>query len=188
MLNARTHGTLTLALVAAACSPSAMIDKMASAEDKKLAFALTDLICAEDKSALQPLFDPELWAKSSAQFEQAKAFCPKSPASKRLVGYQWNSNKSTAGSASEKSMVVVTQSPGQWTTTSFELKSRDGAPERVVTWNINASAEKPDDLAALDAIDAAVPTIRAVAGVVVLLLAGGTFWAVRRSRARRASR
>jgi hypothetical protein len=182
------RGVVMYALAVGACSPSAMIDKMASDGDKKLAFKLTDLICNGDSATLQPLFAPELWEKSGEIFSQAKPYCPEGPGSKRLVGYQWNTNKTTSSSSSAKNMVVVTQSAGKWTTTVFELQSVDGAPERVVSWNINASREKPADLAALDAMDAAVPMIRAIGSVVLLLIAGGIFWAIRRSRARRAQR
>jgi hypothetical protein len=186
------HSLKTAAIVAllacAACSPGAMIDKMASAEDKKLAFDLTDMLCRGDKAGLEPRFHPDAWKNSVEALDQVAQHCPDGGGQKRLMGYQWSSNKSTSGSSSEKFMVVATESPGKWTMTRFSLASRDGAPEKVVQWEISSSKEKPEDLAALDEFEALVPTLRLVGLGALLLIIGGIVWIVRYNRRKRAER
>ncbi|MFM9851328.1 MAG: hypothetical protein ACKVOJ_00780 [Sphingomonadaceae bacterium] len=170
-----------------ACSPSAMIDKMVSAQDKKIAFALADMVCAPDKAPLKARFAPQLWAESEQQLKQTAPFCPSGPGKKRLVGYNWNINKSTDGSLSQKSFAVMTQSAGKWTMTNFSLEARNGGPEQVVQWSLNSSRDKPKDVAALDAFEEQLPVMRVVAIAALVLLIGLIIWAARRKPSKRAS-
>jgi hypothetical protein len=161
-----------MSLVLAACSPSAAIDKMAGEQGKRDAFELADALCKQDLAVLQRRFDPELWKQTSSQLTKAVDYCPKGPGTKRLVGYNWSGNKSTSGSWTSKGVVVATESPGKWTITSFVLGSKNGGPEKVNAFNINATPTKPPELVQMDQFDSMVPMLRAGALVAMLAVLG----------------
>lgn len=191
-MGSRHFLTITVAsLSVASCSTSEAIERMAGENGKREAFHLADLLCSTDREALRARFDPKLWVESEKELAKAPAYCPNGRHEQRLAGYFWESRADTSGSISQKQYVVVSRSPGKWTTTTFVLEARNGAAERIVSWSINAGPEKPADLEKMDAFDASLPKIRAVAlGALVLaiVLVGGVIRYFRRQHRRQTNR
>jgi hypothetical protein len=176
---------LGAAIILSGCSPKAAIDKLAGPEGKATAFELLDQLCAPDQTPLVARFHPDLTANSAEQLKMVGQYCPQTNGERQLVGYHTSANVSTEGSVSTRSMVVVQRDGARWITASFTLQARDGARDQVMEWNINASPEKPSELATLDAVEDAMPMVRLVALGLVLLLGGLITWLVMRSRRKR---
>jgi hypothetical protein len=176
---------LGAAILLSGCSPKAAIDTLAGPDGKATAFELLDQLCAADQTSIIARFHPELVANSAEQLKLVGQYCPQTKGERQLVGYHTSKNVSTEGSVSTRSMVVVQRDGTRWVVASFALEARDGGREQVMQWNLNATPEKPSELATLDTIEDAMPIVRLVAIAVVLLLCGLVVWLVLRSRRKR---
>lgn len=179
-----TIGAMILTL--ASCSSGAAIETLAGEDGKNTAFTLGNQLCGDNSAAFQERLDPEIRTKSVELLKQVKSYCPESPGRKQLVSYSTHFNKSTGESSSRREIVVVEQSGGKWIRYEFALRSLNGGPELISHWNIDATKEKPADLATLDAFDRAVPTLRLIGIGLLLAIAGIVAWLVVLARRRKA--
>lgn len=166
----RSSWLFVAALTLAGCSMASTIENLAGEAGKREAFALLDALCAADQSPLKPRFDEKLWAESAEQLTQVRQYCPDANAKKQIVGYQTETSSGTSGSFSQKAYTVVADSNGRWTTATFTIRSENGGPEKILAWNINASQEKPGELAALEMVDTALPWMGGAILLVFLVL------------------
>ncbi len=172
-----------LAATLAACSPKAAIETLAGEKGVADAAKLFAQLCASDQKPLIARFHPKLVEQSADQLKLAPQYCPSKKGKLELVGYQTSTNVSPGKSLSQRTIAVVQQDgPKRWVVASFMLEARDGGPEQVMQWNINAMPDKPPELAALDQIEDAVPTIRLVLIGFVLLIGGLVAWLIIRAK------
>lgn len=183
MLRVWKTGCVTLALSAAlsACTTQSTIDRAVSAEDKELALGLAKALCDGSIYTYQTKFDPELWVKSQPLFPQAIPYCPEGKSTSRLLGYHFNTQLVSDGTVTQTDMIVISESAGKWTTTTLTTLTEKGS-SRIVSWNMNASAEKPAEVAMADEWDSKVIYFQIGIPLFLLALIGGVVWFFRRSR------
>lgn len=176
----------SLLMLVAACSMEAAIEKLSSPEDRAFAMRFVDQIRSGDEEALRPEFDPGLWAKSRDQIPQARPLFPPGEGSTRLVGYHVAAEVTNGASSTRKEYILVTTDQKHWTRTRIVTLAQ-GAPAKVVEWNVNGFSEPPPELKMYESMERLAPWLQAGA---LILLVGGialVWWLVRRSRRRAAA-
>jgi hypothetical protein len=173
-----------VALILAGCSMQGAIDKMASAEEKKLATGFAEAICNGSLAPYQDMVEPTLWIDSQPLLPQAKVYCPTESAKFRLMGYRFDVNSDSNGTVRAVKMAALAESPGKWTVATIDTLEKNGK-RQIVAWNLNAFNEKPEDLAAMEAWDNNVIYLQIGIPLLLLGMIGGVVWLFRRSRAKR---
>ncbi len=171
--------------VLSACSMRSAIDSLSSPEDRAFAQDFVAKMRSGDSKSLQSAFDPGVWQQSEPQFAQAASFYPPTPGTTELIGYHIATNTANGVTTQTKDYTLVTHDRSHWTTTVIRTQSSGSGPHRIVGWNVNGSREMPDLYKQYQAMESAIPWLRAGALIVVIAAGGLIFWLVRRSRRRR---
>lgn len=171
-------------LFVAACSLEGAIDAMTSEEDRAMALEFVDNIRHRDAEALRAVVDPQLWAQSAGQFEQAAALYPAEEGETRFIGYSVHMDSMDDGARTEKEFTLVTTDERHWTTTRFSTVQAGGAPV-VVAWNVEGSDQPPQELEAMETVGTVFMWMGIIGLVVVIGLVVLVVWLVRRSNRKR---
>ena len=178
---------LSVLALTGACSMQGAINRMTSAEDRAFALAFVDDVRRGNADRLEPLFDPELWARSREQLPQARPLFPAKEGETKLVNYHFETNLTNGSRESRKEFVLVTTDRTHWTRTRLITWGKDG-PARIVEWNVEGYAEPPPELKLYETMEAAAPWIQGVALILLIAAVALVWWLVRRSRRSAAER
>jgi hypothetical protein len=169
-----------------ACSTQSAIEKMATPNEKALAIGFAEALCNDSIANFKNRTDAKLWTESQPFFSQIKKYCPQGKAKSRLMGYHFYVSNVSGVSVKQVRMVVVSESPNKWTTTTISTLSEKGTL-KVVGWNINATPEKPAEIAALEQWDSTVGYLQFGLPLLLLVMIGSVVWFYRRAKKSRTS-
>ena len=186
MGSARHLVLLTLLMLAAACSIQGTIEKLSSPEDRAFAMRFVGHVRDGKAEALEPDFDPELWAKSRDQLPSARSLFPRGRGGTRLIGYHVATNVTNGASSTTKEYILVTTDQAHWTRTRLVTLAQ-GGPAKVVEWNVAGFGEPPPELKMYESMERLAPWLQAGALLVLIGGIGLVWWLVRRSRRRAAA-
>lgn len=174
------RATIFSGLLLAGCTSQAVMDKMTTQKERAEIVQTAESFCdAERFLSLKSRFASDLWSESEGLIAQGRQYCPRAKGVSRLIGYKFNIQNNNGVTTRFGEYVVVTESPGLWTITSYATQDN-----KITGWNLNGSDTKPGDLAGLEAWDAMVPKLRIGLGLFAALLVGLIgFFVVRRIRA-----
>ena len=170
-----------------ACTMEGAINRMTSAEDRAFALGFVDDVRRGNAERLEPLFDPELWAKSKDQLPQARTLFPPGKGETKLVSYHFETNLTDGSRDTRKDYVLVTTDRTHWTRTRLITRATNG-PARIVEWNVEGLGEPPPELKLYETMEEAAPWIQGVALLLFLGAVALVWWLVRRSRRSAAER
>ena len=179
---------LLLTALLGACSMRSAIDAMSTPQDRAFAQDFVAKLRSGDGEGLQARFDPAVWPESKPQLAQARDLYPPTPGTTELIGYHVATNVADGVSTATRDYTLVTHDGSHWTTTVLRTQSTQNGPPLVVGWNVVGSREMPPAYRQFQAMESAIPWLRAGAAFLLLAFAGLVFWLVRRSRRKHAAR
>jgi hypothetical protein len=177
-------GTIILGLVLAGCSLQGTLDKLVSRERQAELVSAASAICFDREAATRHLH-PEIVDTVRNGGDRLTVECPGEKARWRLVSYQWNTNITNGLTQRQEEAVVVGTGTGKWSTVALRFYGENGAPLKIVEWNIAASTAKPPALIFAEDFDKTARTMRIAVPAGLLLIGGivgGLIWRRRKQR------
>ena len=177
---------LAVSLLLGGCSVESAIDRLATPQEKSFAQQVVNDLRTRNLARLRDRFLPETWHQAEHMLSRAAAFYPTGQVRTRLIGYHYASRLHLGG-ASERLVqyVLVTEGGGRWAVTALETYALGDAPPRIRSWRVRPSAQRPPELAMVDASNRMVPYMWALAAGFVLVLIGTLVAFIRYRRQKR---
>ncbi len=163
------------------CSFQTTLDKLVPRERQAELVSVSGTLCS-DPVAVTPELHAEIANSVREAAAKIPAECPGQGASWRLASYQVSANVQNGQSQRQEEAVVIGKGSEKWTTVTLRYYAENGAPMKIVAWNVLGSATKPEALTFVENFDRMARIMSVAVPAILLAIAALAGWLIVRWR------